>query len=178
MSVMKIPHLTPKIIEDKLKEYDERSDESMTEVMREVRKNRYMTKDHLVAVARWKAYSRNIRLCEKNSPELVEQISKFALAPKFPKSDEEIRIMVLRCIKGVDWAMASAILHFYFGERYPIFDERAMYALKSSKNCSLTKWQKYTDMCCKEVKKHNITMRELDRVLWVIGVEEMEKEKL
>ena len=163
---MKMPHLTPQIIEDKLADYikKEGEDEKITEVMQEAKKRGYMTKDDLLEVAKW-LYPLN-RKCEGNDDKFVEKVTQNAFAPD---CDEEDRITILRTINGVRWSMASVILHFYFPEKYPILTQRAMNAVGSNTNYDFDKWQKYAMLCREESEKHNITMRELDRVLCILG---------
>ena len=175
MSVMKIPHLTPQIIKDNLAEYarSHGQDEEVTEVMQEAKKRGYMTKDDLVAVADWK-YTPNKKNCEKNNDGFVEKVTKIAFAPD---CDEEVRIKILRIIDGVEWAMASVILHFAFPSKYPILDENVMGIVKGDTNYNFGKWQEYSCICRKARVEYGLTMRNLDRVLWQMGDGKKKKEK-
>ena len=184
--------LTKKEIDDAIKEYEcsqkkqrvGAKDETITKVMDEAKKRKYMTRNDLVAVADWK-YAPNKKNCQKNNDGFVEKVTKIAFAIDCdeidfaPDCDEEVRIKILQIIDGVSWAMASVILHFYFPKKYPILDWRAMKAVKKDTECGFdkerdtkydfAKWQKYTKVCRDFAKKHDLTMRELDKALWIIG---------
>ena len=142
-------------------------DENIFKIMSQAKKRGYMTKDDLVAVAEWKAI-RNRGRCKKNSDTTIKQMSKIAFAPD---CDEAVRITILQTINGVRWAMASVILHFAFPKKYPILDIRAMTTIGGVTNriYSFDIWWEYTLLCREAAKKHNITLRELDRALWIIG---------
>ena len=184
MSVMKIPHLTPKIIEAKLAKYahSHGQDEGITEVMQEARDFGYMTKGHLIEFSKWKTSSeRNRHNCEKNSDEIVKQITRIAFASDCDGNasvcDEKQRIKILRIIYGVGWSMASAILHFAFPDKYPILDENVMDVVGGDENYNFAKWQEYSRICREARVEYGLTMRNLDRVLWQMGDDKKEKKK-
>ena len=141
-------------------------DENIFKIMSQAKKRGYMTKDDLVKVAEWKAI-RNRGNCKRNSDTIIKQMTEIAFAPD---CDEEVRITVLQSINGVSWAMASVILHFAFPEEYPLLDIRAMTTIGgvTNRTYNFDIWWNYTLFCRKEAKKHNITLRELDRALWMI----------
>ena len=140
-------------------------DKSITKIMNDARKRGYMTKDDLVAVAIWKAPI-IVDKCEKNSDTIIKQMTEIAFANG---CDEEVRIKTLKKIYGVGWAMASVILHFAFPKEYPIVDIRAMTTVGGVTNrvYNFDIWWEYTLRCREYTEKHNITMRQLDKALWM-----------
>ena len=65
--------------------------------------------------------------------------------------------------------MASVILHFAFPRRYPILDRRAMKAVGGSTHCTFDLWEEYSDLCRRAAKRLGVSMRTLDRALWIHG---------
>lgn len=49
----------------------------------------------------------------------------------FRQSDAKLRICLLRSLDGVDWPVASALLHVGLSAEYPIIDLRALWSLNS-----------------------------------------------
>lgn len=123
----------------------------------------HMTHDDLIAVATWKwRGSRTRQLCDQNTEAEVEEITRVSFAAE----SERLRIGVLLALRGVQWPMASVILHFAFPDRYPILDVRAMNTVGGSTHYTFEKWLEYLALCRATVKSHGITMRTLDKALW------------
>ena len=129
------------------------------------RKRRYLTKSELKTLAFWKVPTgRNtLKRVNLNSPALIEEITRVALDPKTSKRD---RIESLRCLKGVDWGVASSILHWFHQDCYPIWDERALRTVDFQKSKSHKNWETYVLFCRCKAAKNNVSMRTLDRALW------------
>jgi hypothetical protein len=82
----------------------------------------YMTREDLIDVARWKwKGGRTRQLAAGNSESEVQEASAVAFATRC----ERLRIGALLALRGVQWPMASVILHFAFPERYPILDSKS-----------------------------------------------------
>ena len=144
--------------------YDE--DDVLGDRIRAAAQRGCMTQDDLVAVARWKWPGGQLwKLCRQNTEAEVGEIR----ATSFAARSERLRIGVLLALRGVQWPMASVILHFAFPDRYPILDVRAMNAVGGSTNYNFERWHEYVDLCCETAAAHNITMRTLDKALWVSG---------
>ena len=123
----------------------------------------HMTRDDLIEVAKWKWRGGATRkLCAKNTEAEVEEISGISFAAK----SERLRIGALLTLHGVQWPMASVILHFAFPDRYPILDVRAMNTTGGSTYYTLEKWNEYVALCRKTAAEHNVSMRTLDKALW------------
>lgn len=123
-----------------------------------------MTRDDLIAVARWKwRGGRTRQLCGQNTEEEVEEITRVSFAAE----SERLRIGSLLALRGVQWPMASVILHFAFPDRYPIRDIRAMKTVgRSTFYNTFEKWMEYAELCRATAKRHGVTMRTLDKALW------------
>lgn len=123
----------------------------------------HMTRDDLIEVARWKWRGGATRkLCSQNSEAEVEEITGISFAAK----TERLRIGALLALHGVQWPMASVILHFAFPDRYPILDVRAMNTVGTSTHYTFEKWLEYTKLCREFAAKHDVNMRTLDKALW------------
>jgi hypothetical protein len=110
---------------------------------------------------------RNIRRCEKNAPEEIEYATRIALSPE--NKNERLRIGILNSLQGVDWAMASVLLHFGHNDPYPIIDFRALWSLGLYEGPSVYSfkfWWSYVEFCRALREKAGTTMRTLDRALW------------
>ncbi len=142
------------------KEYDNPMVDSTGPFMRA---HGYLTKEHLVALARWKS-RRIVSRIERNAPDFVEAVTRLALSTP----NERLRIEVLRLLDGVNWSMASVVLHFGASDPYPILDYRALESLGWPKrtSCDFDFWQRYTDATRQLAQTHGVSMRTLDRALW------------
>ena len=129
----------------------------------------FLTLEDLTAVTKWKwKGSRPTDLANLNTREEIEEVTRFA----FKSSSERIRIMSLLILNGVGWPMASVILHYAFGDRYPMLDRRALKTVRgtaktTSYNFDL--WNEYSRLCERKIYQYKISMRELDKALWYAG---------
>jgi hypothetical protein len=135
-----------------------------------VREKGFMTKDEFLTIARWKS-PRSRKHCEANSDDYVRSVTHAALSTP----NEEFRIRALTCLRGVDWPMASAILHLTHADPYPIMDWRAMWSLGVydeymasvfGPNTFEAWWWPYTLHCRGLARESGLTMRTVDRALW------------
>lgn len=130
-----------------------------------------LTRDELVEAATWKWPGGRVRkLAKLNSEDEVEEATRVS----FSAVGERLRIGALMSLQGVNWPMASVILHFAYGNReanagYPIFDRRAMKAVGGSVPCTYDKWLEYTRLCREAATRHEVSMRVLDKALWQAG---------
>lgn len=134
----------------------------------------HMTRDDLIEVARWKWRGGATRkLCAQNTEAEVKEITSVSFAAE----SERLRIGALLSLHGVQWPMASVILHFVFPDRYPILDIRAMNTVGGSTNYTLARWNEYAELCRKTAAEHKVSMRDLDRALWAYDKDRENKEK-
>ena len=142
------------------------TEDELSRQLKVAKKRGYMKRGDLRTVARWKWRGPHIvNLCNQNQIFEIKEVS----ALSFSTRSDLVRIESLQILKGVAWPMASVILHFAFENEYPILDQRAMRAVGGSTNYSFEKWMNYVSLCQKKAKRCGITMRELDKGLWVYG---------
>ncbi len=108
----------------------------------------------------------------------IEEITKKV----FKEKDEEKRINLLCSLGGVGIPTASAILSVVLPEEYPIIDIRCIQMLESLKlgkynTYSVSSWIKYLDTMRSLAKENNVSPRELDKVLFAMHREQLDKEE-
>ena len=142
------------------------ADERIERKFHTVRHRGHMTADDLRATAYWKCRGNRLasRL-DENAPEDVEEITRVS----FATTNERLRIGAMRALHGVDWPVASVILHFAFPDRYPILDVHVMHAIDGPSERSFDSWTRVANFCRNQAAKYGVTMRELDRALWTHG---------
>ena len=123
----------------------------------------YLHKDELYDLVHWKS-SRSVRLIN-DSESVVKQITGEA----FGLDDDWKKLNKLTDLKGVGAPVASAILHFYDKDDYPILDKHALCTLginNKEVNCDEPFWQEYVNFCREKAERYDVSMRTLDRALW------------
>lgn len=127
-----------------------------------VQQQKYLDRHLLKKVAQWKS-QRRAALIENNSESDVRVITGYALQ----SPSERIRWGVLSCLEGVRVPTASAVLHFFHEDPYPIIDVRALWSMGMEKyNDRFAGWQKYVSFCRELAERNRMDMRTLDRALW------------
>jgi len=143
--------------------YNNDREDDLSRRLKAAKSRGYMTRQDLIEVAKWKWPGGIVRqYCKENTNHEVKEISRVS----FHSKSDRLRIGVLMALHGVNWPMASVILHFAFRNRYPILDVRAMSTVGGSTSYNFERWMEYVYLCRKKAKECNITMRELDRSLW------------
>jgi hypothetical protein len=143
--------------------YDFGLDDVVSKTMQAAASRGNMTREDLITVAKWKwKGGRTRQLCGENSPQDVEDITRVS----FATGSERLRIGALLALRGVQWPMASVILHFAFPTKYPIFDVRAMRSVGGSTVYTFEMWQNYSILCRKCALDNGVSMRTLDKALW------------
>jgi len=124
---------------------------------------RYLDKRRFVEIGCWKS-PRTRKHYENNDSATVKEITKFSFATK----SEEARIKVLFVLNGVQYPVASVILHFAFPDTYPILDFRAIWSLGWGQPAHYTFdfWQKYCDRIRDISKETGESIRTVDKALW------------
>jgi len=143
-----------------------RCDETETALLAErkaIRTQGFLTREQLERVAKWKS-PRRADATRKNSDEFIRETTTFALGA----NDERARIEPLTLLDGVMWPTASAILHLYHREKYPILDFRALESVSSAvpTNYDFPFWWSYVQFTRKIAERNRVDMRTLDRALW------------
>ena len=116
-------------------------------------------------MARWKDRFARSNIKKGNSPERIEAVTRDAFRP----GDDWEKLKKLMALKGVGQSRASAILHLYDPERYPIFDPHALYSIRiKKKDVEGDKkfWREYVKLCQAKAECHGVCMRTLDRALY------------
>ena len=146
-------------------QYNYGGDDELAFGLAEAIKRGFMTRDDLISVAKWKWRGGRVRqLAAENSEEEVREITRVS----FSARSERLRIGALLALRGVNWPMASVILHFAFPDRYPILDVRAMTTVGGSTIYTFEKWKQYVEICRECAEQMGVTMRILDRALWTV----------
>ena len=152
----------------KLQHEDNRDREEQLIGFREkILRRGHLTKYELYTVARWKLYVYGEDAAEptkKNPDDLIKITTRQA----FTSTDDWEKLNALTKLKGVGESVASAILHLYDKEQYPILDIHALCSvgLKFKRRNSYPFWSEYVAFCRDIANRNGITMRTLDRALW------------
>jgi len=126
-----------------------------------------LTKYELYTVARWKlcVYGEDAAEPTKRNPDdLIEITTRQA----FTSRNDWEKLCTLTQLQGIGQSVASAILHLYDKEQYPILDIHALWSvgLKFRQRSSYPCWPKYIAFCRDIANRNSIDMRTLDRALW------------
>lgn len=140
--------------------YDE---EIEIEAKRWLQGHEYLTKEMFLKIGRWKT-KRQLSNYKKNDEELIKEISRISFSSK----NEQLKISVLTLLRGVNFPVASVILHFKYPDLYPILDFRVLYSLGWDKPSvyNFDYWWRYVLGIRGISKRLNIPIRELDKALW------------
>jgi hypothetical protein len=123
----------------------------------------YLTKAEFLKLCNVKSPRSKFR-CEKNTPELIKEITSISSHAK----SEQVEIQSLIILTGVSWPTASFILHFCSKHNYPILDYRALWSLSINKPpvYAFAFWKEYTAYCRALAERNKLSMRRLDSALW------------
>jgi len=146
------------------KRYEYNNEDVMcNEISPKIQKQKYLTKDDLLFISRWKS-PRITPLAKQNNESLIKEVTSISLTTK----NDILSIGVLQILKGVSWPVASVILHFGKKDLYPILDYRALWSvgIKKPNVYSYDLWISYVKYCRKLAKELNISMKTLDKALW------------
>lgn len=98
------------------------------ELRQKFQQNKYLTKDDLIRIIRWKFQGRLVgrqkrilKFLENVEDSFIEDVSKLA----FKYNDDEPRLKLFSTIKGVGNAITAVILTFYDPQNYGVFDIHA-----------------------------------------------------
>lgn len=123
----------------------------------------HLTRTEFLGICRWKS-PRSAPHCAKNAEHDVRTLTRAALA----SSEEELKIDLLRLLRGVEWPTASTILHFCDERPYPILDVPAIWSLGWAKPPSYTMefWLSYVAFTRDLAARGGHSMRTVDLALW------------
>ena len=143
-------------------------DKPIERIVEDVKERRCLTLSDLITLSDWTGDPRNKRRIEKN-PSMsisIKDITRIALSPDTAEPD---RIDSLQQLYGVGPTIASAILHWFHEDCYPIWSGPARYSLHLDENKDELKpeeWENYVSFCRCLAQKNKVKMRTLDRALW------------
>ena len=82
--------------------------------------------------------------------------------------DEVTRMSALLDLAGVGVPTASVLLYCVFPNEYPILDVRALESLgvKPRSQYPLSFWLEYLSACRELARRHEVSIRTLDKALW------------
>ncbi|HTE63197.1 MAG TPA: hypothetical protein VK631_22780 [Solirubrobacteraceae bacterium] len=128
-----------------------------------VRARGHFLRDEFLDTYRWKTH-RTLRHAQKYSEAEIADVTGVA----FRQTDEKLRIGLLRALDGVDWPVASTLLHVGLSPDYPIIDFRALWSLGSTMPAyvNFEFWWAYVACCRALAGDAGVTVRELDKALW------------
>ncbi len=150
------------------------NDELIEKRMKDIlRTQRYLTRDNLREIGLWKSPRAKKHYNSRENDDLtVEEITRFAFATK----SERARIGSLLTLRGVSWAVASAILHFAFADKYPIWDFRVLWSLGwyrrgKAPAYNFRLWQRYCSRVREISSRHGLSIRTVEKALWMYSKE-------
>jgi hypothetical protein len=123
----------------------------------------FLTRSEFLKICRWKT-PRSQPRCERNRDSFIEEVTRIALAT----TDEELKVRVLLLLSGVDWPIASLILHFCDKGRYPILDYRALWSvgIDTPPAYDFPFWWENCEFVRGLADRTGHSMRTIDRALW------------
>lgn len=142
-------------------------------------KSFYLTKNILEDIVYWKAH-RIIGHTKKENEDYIKRITKIS----FSTDDERSKIEILGLLKGVNFRVASAILHFCFPNKHIVMDRRAWNSLqhfgliKSEYKDNFDSWWEYLSVCRELSKKFGVCLRDIDKALWFYNGAKRENREL
>ena len=145
----------------------------------------FLLPGELAEIAYWKWYGAAPTVQSANSPELIRRFSAAAISRH---SDPRLAAWILKYLHGVNVRMASAVMAVLFPDEYTVMDVRAWSALEALgwrpdleqvfgdqpvpgdflDRCSV--YEVYLDECRKRAAEYDVSLRSLDRFLYVQGV--------
>ena len=149
--------------QDQQTETDRQREKIARRLMLKSRKRGYLRRKDLMEVAAWK--SPRIKGILEKDKQFIKEFTQLAFGTK----DERVRIAALKAVRGIDWPMASVVLHLCFPKRYPVLDVNAMMAVGGDQKYTFDKWQEYCALCRAKAAEFEISLGVLDQALWFSG---------
>jgi hypothetical protein len=143
--------------------YNVADDHIIDAISQTVRARGQFTRDEFLTTYRWKTH-RTIHHAEKYSDAEIADVTGVA----FRQTNEKLRICLLRALDGVDWPVASTLLHVGLSSEYPIIDFRALWSLGSAMPTyvNFDFWWAYVECCRRVAASAGVSVRDLDKALW------------
>jgi hypothetical protein len=154
----------PEEIEPLAARFGDTDDFACAEAGAAARVRGHYRRDEFLTVCDWKT-SRSRPRVERNDAVAVEAATRIGLG----SGGERERMQALIELNGVGVPTASTLLHFAFPEDYPILDVRALESLGYVTTRSVYPidfWLAYLEACRELAKRHEVSIRTLDKALW------------
>ncbi len=148
---------------------ERQKDEKIAPLIQAAVSRGYLERKELMWLGEWKSPGRIRRLLQSNTPEVVRCLTGCVLSAVH---DDSERMCILRALQGVDYAMASALLHFAFPSDYPVIDFRALRTLSCHRAIGERVWSEYTRTCRKLSERYAVSLRVLDRAFWTFDLKQ------
>ena len=128
-----------------------------------VRERGHFLREEFLETYRWKT-ERTRGRAEGYSDAAIADVTGVA----FRQEREQLRIDLLCALDGVDYPVASVLLHVGLSLEYPIIDYRALWSLGSGQPgyYSFDFWWAYVETCRHLAADAGVSVRELDKALW------------
>ena len=145
------------------KEKDWVREQHLIDLKDKIQARGHLTKDELRKIAGWKSL-RRVALTLENTDDFIKETTQTA----FTTTDDWTKLLTLTQLRGIGQPTASAILHLYDKEQYPILDIHALWAVgrQWKKRVKYPFWPDYVQFCRDIANRNDVSMRELDRALW------------
>ena len=136
-------------------------DQDMELLVPEVKKRGYLRKSDLLKLSRWLSPRNKSRvLC--NSCDSVEEMTALSLRSETERGRIEHSVK----LKGLAFTTASAILHWFHSDSYPIWSLHSQGAVSFEWSARLPeqeRWEAFVLFCREVVSRNPVDMRTLDR---------------
>ena len=165
--VLMAMNITKKSIVKYAGAYEDSYQEKNRRVEREMKavlcRRKLLTTEQLKRIGVWKS-PRIERHYQNHTEEPVREITGFS----FATSSEEARMLCLISLSGVNFPVASAILHFAFPEKYPIMDFRVIRSLgwQQPSKYDFRFWQRYCKKIATLSRRLCLPIRTVEKALW------------
>ena len=142
--------------------YCRASDAVIEGLVPEVKRRGYLTRSELLELSGWLAPGRNKSRILSNSCDSVEEMTALSLRSETERSRIEHSVK----LHGVRFTTASAILHWFHSDSYPIWSWHAREAVLFEWSARLPeqeRWEAFVLFCREVVSRNPVDMRTLDR---------------
>lgn len=136
-------------------------------------RNKYLTSEEFLAIIIWKRNASKTKVVDgiNTSGKSIRTITNEI----YKSTSRERKLQILREIKNIGIAIVSAVLTVLYDKEFTVVDYRARNSLKvigtqikGSPDNRPKDYFNYVDLCKKQAKKYNLSLRDFDRSLWAM----------
>lgn len=150
--------------------------------LRNARKPFYLTHEELERILKWKLraqYGRQLKQRALNDNKTIQTITRAAFEIQHPDKgyETELRLNLLRSIRGVEVPVASAVLSLCFPEEYAVIDYRGWEALfgKKTNPYTVKDYIRYVNVVRELANNYQVTVKDMDTAIWQMHKRQGEK---